>query len=105
MSRNKLPDECSSLTEVRAEIDRIDHAIIGLIGERRDYVLAAARYKLSSEAVAAPERFAAMLKARREWAEAAGVNADVIENLYRDLVEHFIAEERAHWESTDKEQA
>ena len=52
----KTPAECASLDEVRAEIDRIDRAIVALIGERAGYVHAAARFKASEAAVAAPER-------------------------------------------------
>ncbi|WP_414542589.1 hypothetical protein [Nostoc sp. CCY0012] len=40
-----------------------------------------------------------MLQQRRLWAEAAGLNPDVIENLYRDLVSYFIDEELKNWQS------
>lgn len=93
----KPPADCASLEEVRAEIDRIDRAIIALIGERAGYVHAAARFKTSEAAVAAPERQAAMLRERRRWANDAGLDPDVVEKLYRDLVAYFIAREREHW--------
>src|SRR5947209_2151065 len=93
----KTPAECDSLDQVRAEIDRIDRAIVALIGERGGYVHAAARFKTSEAAVAAPERQAAMLVARRAWAEEAGLDPDMIEKLYRDLVAYFIVREREHW--------
>ncbi len=91
------PPECSSLQEVRAEIDRIDRAIISLIGERAGYVHAAARFKSAEAEVAAPERQAAMWIARRQWAEEADLDPDVIEKLYRDLVAYFIVRETEHW--------
>ena len=93
----KRPQECQSLAEIRTEIDRIDRAIIHAIGERRQYVLAATGFKTNPTEVAAPERFAAMLQVRRQWAELEGLSPDAIEKLYRDLVSHFIAEEQAHW--------
>ncbi len=74
----KSPADCRSLEEVRAEIDRIDEQIVGLIGERAGYVKAAARFKESEHAVSAPERFAAMLQVRRKWAEREGLSPDVI---------------------------
>src|SRR5437764_8267249 len=95
----KTPAECGSLDEVRAEIDRLDRAIVALIGERAGYVHAAARFKESEEAVAAPERQASMLQARRRWAEEADLDPDVIEKLYRDLVTYFIEREREHWKT------
>jgi len=40
-----LPADCKSLDQVRAEIDRIDRAVVALLGERAGYVHAAARFK------------------------------------------------------------
>jgi len=40
-----------------------------------------------------------MLQARRIWAEEEGLNLDVIENLYQNLVNYFITEEPKHWQS------
>ena len=89
----KSPDQCNSLDEVRAEIDRLDRQVIELLGERFAYVKAAAQFKSSLVNVQASERFSDMLQDRRLWAEAVGLSADVIEKMYRDLVTHFIREE------------
>jgi len=102
MDQVKLPEACGSLAEVRSELDRIDRSIINAIGRRRLYVIAAAKFKTSPAAVAAPERFAAMLQMRRQWAEQDGLNPDVIEKMYRDLVTYFIAEELAHWSESSQ---
>ncbi len=96
----KVPDECGSLEEVRSQIDRIDEQIIRLIGERAGYVKAAARFKDSEHAVAAPDRFAAMLQVRRQWATREDLSPDVIEAIYRELVRYFIAEEKEHWRNS-----
>jgi isochorismate pyruvate lyase len=40
-----------------------------------------------------------MLQQRREWAQASGLNPDVIENIYRDLVNYYIEEELKHYKS------
>lgn len=96
----RTPEACASLAEVRAEIDRIDHQIVTLIGERAHYVKAAARFKDSEQAVSAPERFAAMLQSRRQWAESAGISPEIVETIYRDLVKYFIAEETEHWRNS-----
>ncbi len=92
-------NDCASLSEVRAEIDRLDRAIIALIGERAGYVHAAARFKSSEADVAAPARQASMLLDRRAWAEQADLDPDVIEKLYRDLVAYFIVRETEHWKT------
>jgi isochorismate pyruvate lyase len=94
----KEPEQCAGMAEIRAEIDRIDQAVITLLGKRFRYVRAAAPFKTDAAAVRAPERFAAMLVQRRIWAEQQGLSPDVIEQIYRDLVAYFIAEEMRHWQ-------
>ena len=94
------PDQCGSLAEIRAEIDRRDRQVIALLGERLAYVKAAAKFKTDATAVKAPDRFAAMLQQRRDWAAEEGLSPDVIEKVYRDLVNHFIAEEMKHWQDS-----
>ncbi len=89
--------QCSSMDDIRAEIDLLDQAVIRLIGQRYTYVLAAAKFKTSATAVRAPARFKAMLAQRRQWAEQEGLSADAIERLFTDLVNHFIEEEMQHW--------
>jgi isochorismate pyruvate lyase len=93
-----LPDECADIHDVRAEIDRIDREVIALLGQRFAYVKAAAKFKTSREGVKAPDRLEKMLRQRREWAESTGLNPDVIEKLYRDLVGYFTEEEMKHWQ-------
>ncbi|MFS8118099.1 MAG: isochorismate lyase [Microcoleus sp.] len=95
----KNPDECANLHEVREEIDIIDREVIDALSKRFQYVIAAARFKTSEASVRAPDRFYAMLQQRREWAKESGLNPDVVENLYRDLVNHFIDEELKHYKS------
>jgi isochorismate pyruvate lyase len=98
----KAPEDCGSLEEVREEIDRIDRAIVALIGERAGYVHAAARFKTSEAAVADPGRQAAMYRERRRWAEDVDVDPDVIESIYRELVQYFIVRETEHWKATQE---
>lgn len=97
---NRLaPEDCQGMDDIRAEIDRLDRAVIALLGRRYRYVLAAARFKTSATAVKAPERFRAMLLQRRAWAQTEGLNPDAIEKLYADLVTHFIEEEMKRWQA------
>lgn len=93
------PHDCKNMSEIRAEIDDLDRQIIALLGQRFEYVKAAAPWKRSAKEVQAQDRFAAMLKQRRTWAEAEGLEADVIEKMYRDLVTYFIEAELQQWRS------
>ncbi|MBE9011267.1 isochorismate lyase [Pseudanabaenaceae cyanobacterium LEGE 13415] len=96
----KTPDQCESMADIRAEIDCLDRQVVALLGQRFTYVRAASKFKTSEAAVRAPERFQTMLQQRRTWAEEEGLNADAIEKMYRDLVNHFIDEEMKDWKQS-----
>lgn len=96
----KQPKDCLNLEDIRTEIDNIDREIIATLGKRFEYVKAAAKFKKNETSVKAPERFKTMLKqTRRIWAKAEGLNPDVIEDVYRDLVNYFINAELEDWKS------
>ncbi|MBW4601611.1 MAG: isochorismate lyase [Calothrix sp. FI2-JRJ7] len=95
----KTPGECQNMTDIRAEIDTIDRQVIKLLGQRFAYVKAASKFKTSETSVKAPERFQAMLQQRRVWAQEEGLNPNVIEKMYTDLVTYFIEEEMKHWQN------
>lgn len=94
------PEQCENMIDIRAEIDRLDRQVVTLLGQRFAYVKAASKFKSSETTVKAPERFESMLEQRRVWAEEEGLNADAIEKMYRDLVNHFIDEEMKHWKKS-----
>lgn len=85
--------EVPSLAEARAAIDVIDAEIIRLLGNRAGYVRQVVNFKKTPEEVHAPARYAEVMRRRREMAEAAGLNPDVIEGMYKLLVDNFIKEE------------
>lgn len=89
----KAPDACTTIEEVRQGIDELDRLIIAALGQRFDYVKAVTRFKKTAAEVLAPERYQAVLTSRRTWAAEAGLNPDVIEEMYRHLIAHFIDEE------------
>ena len=95
----KMPDECTNIQEVRTEIDEIDRQVIASFAKRFAYVKAASKFKTDATSVRAKERFAAMLEQRRIWAQEDGLNPDIIEKLYQDLVTYFIEDELNHWQS------
>lgn len=94
---NITPQNCSGMNDIRNEIDALDRLVIAALGKRYEYVKAAAKFKSSSQSVQAPQRFKSMLEQRRQWAEDEGLNPDVIEKMYADLVTYFIAEEMVSW--------
>jgi isochorismate pyruvate lyase len=91
----KAPTDCLTIDEVRSEIDRVDCAIVGLLAQRRDYVQSIMRFKKDGADVHALNRQAQVIAERRQWAERAGLAPDLIETIYRTLIDHFVAEELA----------
>ena len=85
----KTPDQCENMVDIRAEIDRLDRQVVALLGQRFAYVKAASKFKTSETTIRAPERLQAMLQQRRVWAEEEGLDADAIEKMYQDLVNHW----------------
>ncbi len=90
----KPAGECTSIEEIREAIDKIDTAIIRLLGERYEYVKEVVRFKTpTEEGIIARERFDAVIASRRAMAEENGLDPGVVEKIYRELLGHFIAEE------------
>lgn len=88
------PEKCENIEEVRLAIDTIDKEIIQLLGKRFQYVKEVIRFKEpTEESVVAQERFNSVISSRRKLAKDAGLNPDIIESIYRQLLGHFIDEE------------
>ena len=95
------PEACTNLQQIRSAIDQIDAQIIAALGNRLAYVKVAANFKRNESGVTASDRVRSMLEQRRIWAQAANLDPDVIEQLYRDLVNYFIEVELQHFHIPD----
>ena len=90
----KKPEDCKDIDEIRNSIDQLDAKIIRLLGERFKYIQEIVKYKgKDKESIIAKERRELVIKTRRELAEKYGLNPDIIEQVYRLLIDHFIDEE------------
>ena len=96
----KKPDECQNIQDIRNEIDWLDHEIITAMGRRRPYIRAASKFKADEAGVRAPDRVSSMLKQRRLWAMEEGLDPDLVERIFTDLVNYFIGEELNYFKST-----
>ncbi|MGO4869971.1 MAG: chorismate mutase [Roseiarcus sp.] len=88
---------CSSLTEVRDNIDRIDRQIVALMAERGQYVAEAGRFKADPSAVSAPARVEAIVANVKTMARQDGLAESVAERSYRAMIAAFEDYERAEW--------
>ncbi len=89
---NKVVD-CKSLEEVRANIDRLDRQIVGLLAERGGYVKQAARFKKTVEDVKVPKRVEQVIANAVTLAREMRANPTVVERVYREMVAAFIEAE------------
>ena len=92
------PEQCESLAQVRAEIDRLDRDIVALLAERGRYVLAAAPFKRSADEVRAPQRVEQVVAKVRQLAAEQGGMPDVVERVYRELINAYTDAEHRRWQ-------
>lgn len=90
--------KCQNLQEVRDNIDRLDEVLVGLMAERIDYVLQAAQFKETRGDVRIPVRIEFIVDRVRRFAENEGMDADMIESVYRHIMEESIAREEWRWD-------
>ncbi len=50
----KEPKDCNGMADIRAEIDKMDHDIMAILGKRFQYVHAAAKFKRSRQVLLKP---------------------------------------------------
>ncbi|WJY18363.1 chorismate mutase [Alteriqipengyuania flavescens] len=94
----KMPEDCTSMAEVREGVDATDRELVALLDRRFGYMRAAARIKPSREVVRDEDRKAAVITAARADAEARGLPAEEIAAIWETLVEASIAYELVEWD-------
>jgi len=82
----KSPDDCRTKEDVRAEIDRIDQALLALFAERHRYVTRMAHIKTDPHEAYDPARIEAIVAKLRPRAEAMGLDEDQAELIWRTLI-------------------
>ena len=88
--------ECESLEEVRENIDRLDNSIVPLLLERNHYVMQAAKLKGDVNAARVPTRIEDVVQKVRSVAQERGSNPDIVEAIYRAMIEINIQVEQNH---------
>ena len=78
--------DCENMDQVRAEIDRLDTALVTLLGERFTYVDRAWQLKNNPEEATVPWRIQQVIDRVREKAETEGVPPDLCEALWRQMI-------------------
>lgn len=94
----KLPDDCTDMRDVRIGVDTTDRELMDLLERRFGYMRAAARIKTDRNAVRDEGRKAEVIDNARADAEARGLPAEKIAQIWNDLVETSIAYELIEWD-------
>ena len=90
----RRPAECTTMTEIRAEIDRLDEALVALFAERTAYIDRAAEIKTQALLPARIEaRVEEVVANVRRHAVTHGLPPEKIEKLWRKLIDWSIARE------------
>ena len=95
MTDPKPGPDCTTMAEVRAGVDALDRDLVALLRRRFDYMDAAARIKPTRDAARDEARKAEVIANAQAAAEAAGLPAEAIADLWERLVEASIAYELA----------
>lgn len=94
MTEPKLPDACQTKEDVRAEIDRIDHALLTLFADRHRYVTRMAHIKTDPHEARDPVRIEAMIAKVRDRSLALDLDEDQAELVWRTLIDWNINYEK-----------
>jgi isochorismate pyruvate lyase len=90
------PADCTTMAEIRAGIDRLDEELVRLFAERAGYIDRAAEIKA---AVDLPARIGSRVEEVvanvRRHADTHGLPPDLVEKLWRRLIDWSIAREEA----------
>lgn len=83
----KAPEACETKDDVRAEIDRIDQALLRLFAERHAYVTRMAHIKTDPHEAYDKARIDAIITKQRARAEELDLDEDQAELLWRTLID------------------
>jgi isochorismate pyruvate lyase len=87
------PEQCATMSQVRAGIDDIDRRLVELIARRFRFMDAAARIKPDRDAVRDEDRKAEVLAKVDKAATDAGIDRPLMARIYEELIEVSIAHE------------
>lgn len=81
---------CSTMAEVRAGVNALDDLLVPLLVQRSGYMTQAARVKNDARLVRDEDRIEAIIDRVRPMAAAQGGDPDLVERLYRAMMECYI---------------
>lgn len=90
----KAPHDCATMAELRQSIDTLDRNLVEILAKRFAYIDRAAELKSATGLPArVPERVDEVLANIRAHATELGLDPDLLERFWRDMIEASIARE------------
>ena len=87
------PSDCADMTALRAQIDRLDRVLVGLMAERQTYIERAAVIKKDRNVVHDDARIEDVVSKVLTEAKRVGLSAAIAEPVWRTLIARCIAHE------------
>ena len=92
----RKPADCTTMAEIRAEIDRLDEDLVRLFAQRAGYIDRAAEIKATVDLPARiGSRVEEVVQNVRGHAETYGLPPELVEKLWRRLIDWSIAREES----------
>lgn len=94
MTTLTLPQDCHTMPALRAEIDALDKSLVALLAKRAGYIDRAIDLKqVNGWPARIPERVEQVVINARNCALAEGLDPDLVEALWRQLIDWSITRE------------
>jgi len=91
--------KCSSLQEIREEIDKLDDKIVELIGARNNYIKQAALFKHTVEEIKDKERIDFVIDKIRSKAIESNISPNLITKIYNIMIDEMVETEVAEFQN------
>jgi menaquinone-specific isochorismate synthase len=101
----KSASECRNLSDIRYEIDTIDHFIVKLLQDRLQYALATLKFKLDGKPIPDNKRMIQQLNQRKEWAKTYALDPKYIESFFKGMIDWYISQQITYYKSQNPDQA
>lgn len=85
--------KCTNMADLRDDIDKLDRTIVNLLAIRQGFMEQAAHIKQDRNLVRDEKRIEDVVAKVKQHAEEAGAHPELVENLYRDMIEWCITYE------------
>ena len=94
MTELTKPDDCKSMEELRHQIDKLDTKIVELLATRSQFIDRATDLKsINGMPARIPDRIESVVSNAREAAQELGLDSDLVEKIWRILIEWSIKRE------------